>query len=199
MYVPDDTSGSGKLYISEGAALESHIYVYDVPHKSETLFKEGSLNPIRELNSNLMTQNLEEPKIASMHYFEGVLYVIHDNARVIRSWNLKNGEQMAEYVLPAVDGGFSKQWEGMGLLRTGAAARDYSSSSDQQSSRGGVAHNLRRTSQQAPAATLKLYLTLDTPPQVWSIGITEGNGGLIFPDCAQMRAQTTNGPVGSAR
>jgi len=177
--------GLGELYITSGDAEDIHIHVYDVPHLSEPMSTGALLSPVRELNSNLMTKNLEEPKIASMCYFEGFLYVLHDNARVIRSWDLKTGEHIAEYSLPAVSGGFSKQWEGMALLKTTAQQPSLSTTSGSNANLERD-HNLRKTPLES-TASLKLYLTLDTPPQVWAVEIGEASDGVWnFPDCAEM-------------
>ena len=78
--------------------------------------------------------------------------------------------------LPRIEGGFSKEWEGVALerreIREGSILNDRN-------------YSLRGSND--PSKTqLILHLALDTPAQVWSMAVEEGNtrGSLILPSCA---------------
>jgi uncharacterized membrane protein YidH (DUF202 family) len=168
-YVPDDNGGSlyvaGDEYDPLLPQTRGAIYIFDIPpatsptnsshghsnKKTPKLVKKG------QLNRNLLNSGLLDSKIGSLHYFEGVLYVLNDNARAIRSWDIKTGELLSTTILPRVGVEFDKQWEGLALDRN---------SGDNPSSL-----SLRG----APAApsSLTLHLALDTPPQIWSFTVSE--------------------------
>ena len=67
----------------------------------------------RRLNSNWLNQGLTDSKIGSLTYFEGILYILYDNAQVVRGWKLETGEQVVEWLLPSttVSEEFDRQWE----------------------------------------------------------------------------------------
>jgi len=142
----------GKLIIANEA-----IDVYSVPSPlyTTTAVTGSMIEPIQSINKKIICRGINENcKSGAMQFFEGHLYILHDNARVIRKWNLDSAQMLAEYPLPWVDDGFEKQWEGMALVRKDASA-------------------------------LTLYLSLDTPAQVWSIAITEGTYNVWeIPPCA---------------
>jgi len=131
------------------------IDVYDVPSMDNPF----QLTTSQRLNSKLLNSGLKDSKISALQYFEGVLYVLHDNARVVRAWDLTKGELLSEWNLPQV----SKQWEGMALER--------------RPREGGV---------RGGGSLLLLHLALDSPPQVWSLAIQPGQtqGEFILPSCA---------------
>jgi uncharacterized membrane protein YidH (DUF202 family) len=119
------------------------------------------------MNKKLLVGGLEDGKIASLYFFEGVLYVLHDNDRVIRSWDVATGEMLSEIPLPFPGNGFEKQWEGLAITRN-----DGSFPALWSGLRG----------KQSP---LILHLALDSPPQVWSFAVEEeGPGQIVYPDCA---------------
>ena len=132
------------------------IDVYDVPSMDNPF----QLTTSQRLNSKLLNSGLEDSKISALQYFEGILYVLHDNARVVRAWDLTKGELLSEWNLPQ----FSKQWEGMALERRRREG-------------GGV---------RGGESLLLLHLALDSPPQVWSLAIQPGQtrGQFILPECA---------------
>ena len=152
--------GTKKFYISGDLVSDvaNHadrgvIDVYEVPNELSA----SSLTGAR-LNSRMVNENLEDSKISAMQYFEGVLYILHDNAKVVRAWDVLVGELLSEWKVPQ----YSKQWEGMALERREPQLRGGS---------GGQ---------------LFLHLTLDSPPQVWSLAVQEGlqRGEIVLPDCA---------------
>lgn len=105
--------------------------------------------------------------------------MLNDNARRIRSWDIKTGQKLAEMRTPKVGGqGFNQQWEGMALQRN-------------EGDRNIQTPSLRGTT--AASYPLILHMVLDTPPQVWSIAVSEqidvttGNvtkGSFVYPPCA---------------
>ena len=147
--------------------VEGIVDVYDLPHP--TNYTSKSLQAHR-LNNKVLIQNLVDSRIAALTYFEGVMYILHDNARVVRAWDLKEGRMLSEFTLPHVAGGFDKQWEGMALQRGPVGSF-------------GSLEAMLRYSAQAP---LTLHLCLDSPPQIWSIRVHEGElkGQITLPPCA---------------
>jgi uncharacterized membrane protein YidH (DUF202 family) len=153
-YVPGNPD---KLYISgdlieevgDKVAARGVIDVYDLPTIGRPLKR-------FRLNSNMINDGLTDSKISSLEYFENVLYVLHDNAKVVRAWAL-NGALLSEWKLPPV----SKQWEGLAFER-------------------------RNNGQLRGSGNLLLNLSLDSPPQVWTLAVQEGEkpGEIILPDCA---------------
>lgn len=174
-FVPHpDHPHDGKLYVG-GSIIgveenEGIVDVYDLPpHATEDEDSPSSLVPHRQ-NNKLLVQNLKDSRIAALTYFEGVMYILHDNARLVRAWDLEQGRMLSEFALPPVAGGFDKQWEGMALQRGPGG------------SLGSLESMLRYPAQSA----LTLHLCLDSPPQIWSIRVNEGNskGHLTLPSCA---------------
>lgn len=161
-YVPAPDGLKGKLYVA-GNNVDSKgqtvgiVDVYSLPPMSslQNMSSSSELTPQR-LNNRLINQGLDNSKIGALYYFEDLLYILHDNAKVVRVWNIEHGTLLAEWNLPFVEGGFAKQWEGMALERN------------------------------PWSLSLTLHLALDSPPQVWSLAVEEGNvpGSLILPKCA---------------
>ena len=52
-----------------------------------------------------------------MYFFEDLLYVVHDNDRVVRGWDTETATMQVEFNLPLVGGGNDKQWEGLAIER----------------------------------------------------------------------------------
>ena len=133
------------------------IDVYEMPDMS------SSAPParLRHLNSHIITEGLDDSKIAALRLFEGILYMLHDNAGVVRAWDIDSGVLRSEWKLPS----YTKQWEGMALERR-------------------VASNgaLRGSTKEE----IVLHLVLDTPPQVWTLNVKEGSnrGEIILPEWA---------------
>jgi SPX domain protein involved in polyphosphate accumulation/uncharacterized membrane protein YidH (DUF202 family) len=201
VYVPDPNDEyGGTLYVAgdnfDPAVPQDRgvIYLYDVPpaFSAETLATTETPTELQRkgiLNSNLLNLDLIDAttglqldsKIGDLHYFDGVLYVLHDNAEVIRAWDATSGDLLATMRLPRVSKKFSnRQWEGMALEHN-----DPTSGIFHPSLRG------RRTataeSSASPSTSLMLHLALDTPPQVWSFAVTTSptsRGSIVFPSCA---------------
>jgi len=171
VYIPDYEGG--KLLIAGrtmnvGTSEINHgiVHIYDVPDVD----MDSSITRLRrvsKLNMAMLQQGdanrpLVDTKISAMRYFEGLLYILFDNEVIIQAWDLSYGKIMAEWKLATLPG-FEKQWEGFALERR----------------------------QQIDGNILVLHLTLDSPPQVWSIVLSEPKDGSdnvtkwMLPKCAQ--------------
>lgn len=183
----------GKLYISsltmDGVKEVSNIHVFDVPVIDGSF--DTKLYPMYHLNEKLMNSG-EDVKIGALQVFEGSLFVLYDNARVIRQFDLVSGQSISEIKLPRVgyeNGKYDKQWEGMFLERI--TRNDPLSVSDETSFSVKQSF-LRATSNSNAVAALsqeidqiRMTLTLDSPPEIWTFNMIQTNdGGLSFPKCA---------------
>jgi len=74
--------------------------------------------PEHRFNSKFFTQNLVDTKIASMQFFGDLLYVLYNNAALIRAYD-SGGDQINEWLLPVVKENFENNWEGMHLEQNG--------------------------------------------------------------------------------
>jgi len=193
-YVPDKTRRSGRLFVD----VNRQIQIYELPeaaHVTTTANQDNDenddsliiadtdesveLDRIGSLNNHVLTTGLEELKISSMFYFEGVTYILHDNEMLLRAWDIDEGDLLAEIPLPRVEGGFSKEWEGIALERRLITESGPHSLLTQRN------YQLRGSSE-AGETQLILHLALDTPAQVWSIVVKQGGqrGSLLLPSCA---------------
>jgi hypothetical protein len=178
-FVPDYEGGTeGQLYVAgnktplDSAGFTTGIVdVYRVPSKSLQADNDGDVVALSHsrLNNNLINDGLVDSKIGALNYFEGVLYILHDNAQVVRAWDIEEGKMLSEWKLPSVKEGLDRQWEGMAIER-----------------RGDVPQGRRGLRTLASSHSLILHLTLDSPPQIWSLTVGEGptKGELVLPDCA---------------
>jgi hypothetical protein len=93
---------------------------------------------------------------------------MYDNGAIVRAWSIEKAKLLDQWFLPHVEGGFSKQWEGMAFQRRQCA------------------HAQLRGSHEECSPSLMLYLTLDSPPRVWSLVVekSDSNASLVFPHCA---------------
>lgn len=198
-FVPDKTRRWGRLFVD----VNHQIQIYNVPDlklpaispeddddeddddalviAAEQSSEPQELERIGSLNNHVLKSGLEELKISSMTYFEGIAYVLHDNEMLLRAWDLDEGDLLAEIPLPRVEGGFSKEWEGVALERREVTeAQGDSLLFDRKGSLRGS------NSGQTTESQLILHLALDTPAQVWSMVVEQGSrrGNLILPPCA---------------
>ena len=91
---------------------------YDFPLSSNSSVETPiAIKPDR-LNQDLFSVNLVEQKVAAAQYFEGFLYLLFDNAQLIRAFD-SNGNLVKETKLPVAAKGFGRQWEGMQFQRKG--------------------------------------------------------------------------------
>jgi hypothetical protein len=151
------------LFITQDERIE----VIDLPSVETLEFQRRAV-----INSRILQSGLTYGRISSMYFFEGLLYVLYDNDRKCRGWDMETGTIQIEFNLPTVGGGNDKQWEGLAIERmTG------------ESMLGNNAQFLRGATTEAD---LIVRLSLDSPPQVWSFAVKEDQvaGRLIFPDCA---------------
>jgi len=125
-------------------------------------FSQTKLDQTSKINKKLVARGLLEEKVGSMQFFEGRLYVLFDNARVIRVFDPKTGVVVQEIMLPIAEVGAEEEWEGMRLQRINGAT------------------GLRGASE----SSVVLHLALDTPAQVWSLQLDNKEGKWILPNCA---------------
>lgn len=165
-YVADGKGPQG-LYIEE----DGSIGVYAVPPRVGDWVAGGTpkLRRRESLNNKVLLNGLEDGKIAGQYYFEGVLYILHDNDRKVRGWDVETASLLSEFKLPNAGAGSNQQWEGFAVERN---TRNYRLGSGLKG--GGL------------STSLIVHLALDSPPQVWSFAVEEGDsrGVLIMPACA---------------
>ena len=182
-YIPDASGESGSLCVDRGGG---RLDLYNLPPPSQNspqgFYQHNNVAPQRltrrdGLNQKLITNGLKDGKIAGLHYFEGILYVLHDNDKVVRSWEISTGTLLSEFTLPQLPGGsFDQQWEGFAIERNNGNFPPLANGSG----------NLRRSGNNP---SLKIHLALDSPPQIWSFAVDEGEtkGKLVFPECSGMQ------------
>jgi len=86
--------------------------VYDFPlDQSKSALKANS-----RLNSKSIARGLNDTNVASMQYFQGLLYLLFDNQQLIRAVD-KEGIIVQDVRLPTAEPGFETQWEGLSLQR----------------------------------------------------------------------------------
>jgi SPX domain protein involved in polyphosphate accumulation/uncharacterized membrane protein YidH (DUF202 family) len=127
-------------------------------------FDQAKLDNTSKINKKLVSKGLKDEKVGSMQFFEGRLYVLFDNARVIRVFNPLTGLIDQEISLPIAEIGAEEEWEGMRLQRI---------------NEGGA--GLRGSNE---SSSVVLHLALDTPAQVWSLRLQKEGGQWILPTCA---------------
>ena len=147
-------------------ADDSKLSVYDIDSFNDNV---DSVESKTMLNSKFVANGLPDMKISDMHFFEGLLYMLFDNSRVIRAIDTNTGTIVQDIPLPVAEVGSKKQWEGMRLQRI----------NEDSAGSGGVRGS-------GPASTLVLHLALDTPAQVWSLRLDETVVGQRWslPSCA---------------
>jgi len=175
-YMPGP-DGQGSLYVETDISID----IFDLPppfnSSSDWAIYSGSkLAKKDSLNKKLMISGLLDGKIGAMYFFRDILYVLHDNDGVVRSWDVANGVMIAEINLPNVSSpAFQKQWEGIAIEPNVGKFSPIAP--------GGTF--LRGTNEHTHS-DLIVHLVMDTPPEIWSFSVNEGDtpGHLIFPACA---------------
>ena len=142
--------------VADPTERASNVMIFELP----TVFNTNgdSLFAENVLNAGLLTSGLDDNeslRVSAMAEFEGVLYLLHDNVRTIRGWNLQTGVLVHEFTTPRAGSGFNRQWEGLFLERDMSGAV--------------VLHMALDT----PAQIWSFYLVQDVL------------GGFTFPRCAQ--------------
>jgi uncharacterized membrane protein YidH (DUF202 family) len=168
--VPSQEKGVEPRLVVAGISEDTlSLDVFDVSSFNTSVDK---VSKFSKLNKKTITKGLKtkHEKVGSMQYFDGMLYLLFDNAGVIRSFDIETGEMVQEIDLPIAELDSEEEWEGMRLERI---ARE-----------GGAGNNLRGSTSLSDA--LVLHLALDTPAQVWSIRLDEDEGTRqwTLPDCA---------------
>eukprot|EP00529_Nitzschia_sp_RCC80_P005326 CAMPEP_0113503938 /NCGR_PEP_ID=MMETSP0014_2-20120614/34446_1 /TAXON_ID=2857 /ORGANISM="Nitzschia sp." /LENGTH=1025 /DNA_ID=CAMNT_0000399009 /DNA_START=219 /DNA_END=3296 /DNA_ORIENTATION=- /assembly_acc=CAM_ASM_000159 len=197
-----DLIGEGLAFIendngvrSLAIELPNAVNLYEVPPPT---IPEPDLNPFEEggglprpgilvkkdtLNKKLLTDGLVDGRISAMYGFENQLLALHDNDGVLRTWDIAGGKMIAETNLPTTAGN-QKQWEGIAIeRRSNSESFPAMSSSSPSMLRGSVPESL--------SSDLIVHLAMDTPPQLWSFSVREGEnrGELVFPSCAGVAPQ----------
>lgn len=179
-FVPNGSGNGGRLFVASDnfnsrndlPENRGQIHVYDLPNSTSS----SLLSPSERLNGNIMTDGLADSKIGSLVYFEGLLFVLHDNAGLVRAWDLSTGSLEGEWKLPHVLPlkKSTKQWEGMFLER----AADGEVRTTQLRGTGGG---------EGEASSLLMHLALDSPAQVWTLAVSQDAkqpGMFHLPSCA---------------
>jgi hypothetical protein len=179
-FVPNGNGNGGRLFVASDnfnsindlPENRGQIHVYDLPNSSSS----SLLSPSERLNANVMNDGLEDSKIGSLQYFDGLLFVLHDNAGLVRVWDVSTGSLEGEWKLPHVQLSKkrTKQWEGMFLERV----TDGKGKSTLRGTGGGS---------MSGASSLLLHLALDSPAQVWTLAVSqdaEQRGIIHLPSCA---------------
>ena len=163
------------------------IHVYDVPDRSNnstTII--NYLEKNRKVNKKRLAVGLEDgadTKIGELVFFENRLYLLHDNIGLIRIWDHKAGKLLDQIRLPVIEGN-GKQWEGFSLERRRNKKPVVETTKVTIALRSGVPPSIVEGVEEE-SSTLYMHLASDTPPQVWTIEVTEdANGHIIYPDCA---------------
>ena len=197
-------SDNGKLYVS---TITGEIRVFDIPTVTTDIddpfsFDESEdakvtkLYSVFKLNANLVRSGLENEKdgsaskITAMQVFEDILYILFDNARVIRGFDFSSAAVVSEVTLPCVssDGEFDKQWEGMFFERRSIMDTEMDGSSSV-ALRG--SNNISTTNDRS--SMVQLHMALDTPPEIWTFTMKETKAiaadnsefsSFKFPTCA---------------
>jgi hypothetical protein len=155
-HVPQENGD--RLYFGD---KEGVIYSTLVPAKSSG---KAQLE-LKQLNQNFFRRGLDDPKIASLQYLDGILYVLHDNAGIVRGWDTVLGVLHSEWHIP-VPPGAANQTEGFYL---------------EKSSQG---KNLRGDSRQS----YLMHLAVDSPAQLWTlmvdINTADDHSSITYPACA---------------
>eukprot|EP00591_Stephanopyxis_turris_P016761 CAMPEP_0195538812 /NCGR_PEP_ID=MMETSP0794_2-20130614/49729_1 /TAXON_ID=515487 /ORGANISM="Stephanopyxis turris, Strain CCMP 815" /LENGTH=981 /DNA_ID=CAMNT_0040672821 /DNA_START=213 /DNA_END=3155 /DNA_ORIENTATION=+ len=163
-YVPDESGG--KLYIA-GGKTKRDLFVYKVPKIDSS----APLMAASCLNHKLMTKGLGDNTIGSLTYFEGILYVLHNGDNLVRAWNLTTGTIFSELELPNAGTGVDVVWSGIALERmnTSVTRSEHAYPHVMQNTRGGWTSLEQQRSDliTSDQSTLVLYLSLDTPAEVW--------------------------------
>lgn len=207
----DDEVVVPTLYISgehsqvESFALpEASSAIHRVDQMTGVQDEEGNklfLTRLRPLNGHLIRQNLTDGTIGAMTFFEGILYVLHDNDAVVRSWNVHTGTMVSSFELPYVgDKGTqnSRQWVGLSFQRihepqflnpTSPPSTVLTSSQNLRAKSGGPPSSQGNQSGSSRGrGILLLHLALATPAAIWTLVVHEEGvvpGWIRLPDCAR--------------
>lgn len=162
------TSATGAEAMARAGRLTIDVF------NLETFDDTKTAEPIRKLNKYILSKGLIDEKVGAMQYYEDRLYVLFDNERKIRSFDMNTGEIIQEILLPVAAVGSHLEWEGMRLERVA----DASVTSGLRGSEGG-------NNASDGSTTLVIHLALDTPGQIWTIRLDElADGKWKLPRCA---------------
>jgi hypothetical protein len=91
---------------------------FSLPLPESSLLENPTNLIASRMNGNLFGANLldVDTKVSAMQFFDGLLYLLFDNAQVIRAFD-RFGNMIQETKLPIPVKNFEKQWEGMRFQR----------------------------------------------------------------------------------
>ena len=169
-FVPSSDDTPGQLYIG----FNNSIHIYNVPQPEEP-----SLIRVDSLNMQMIGLGPDvKDKIASIHHFEGVTYLLHSQHNALHAWDTQTGEFLGEIPLPQWSSPISNgEWQGFTFERRPIQR---------------VETSLRANKK---ASEVLLHLTTDAPPQIWSFAIDEidgSRGRFLLPECAAAGTTTDN-------
>jgi len=94
--------------------LRLKLWAYQFP-----IVPDGEDKPSqRNMNDKFFIHNLEDSKVTAMQFFGGLLYLLYNNARVIRAFDSR-GKQVNEWNLPVGEAYYDESWEAMRLEQNG--------------------------------------------------------------------------------
>jgi hypothetical protein len=161
------------LVMKQQAAAEDH------KNSTNTTNSAAAVRSGHRLNAKLLNQGLLDSKIGSLYYFEGVLYILYDNAQVVRGWHLDSSELVLEWLLPVIPVSTSSS------LSTPSSSSSFSTSTSTSTTNPNTNNSFDKQwegfalERRASDHQLVLYLTLDSPPQVWTIQLLEREDNLV--------------------
>eukprot|EP00985_Skeletonema_marinoi_P023848 scaffold16119_cov83-Skeletonema_marinoi.AAC.3 len=119
-YIPSPNCFARPTLVLAGLASDYSLRMntYDFPPPGNSPVENPVTLTSAGLNHNIFSRDLgfSPQKVAAMQYFDGLLYLLFDNAMLIRAFD-SDGNMIQETKLPVAVEGFEKQWEGMELQR----------------------------------------------------------------------------------
>lgn len=162
-----DDNKNGHLFIG----VNGSIRVYEVPKHGDP-----SLTLVETVNMKMIHQGMHRgDKIASMHTFEGVTYLL--SACELQAWDFNSGEFLGTVALPCAEGTAPMQGEWKGITFERKEEIDTMT----------ALRGANRPTQ------LWMHITLDAPPQIWSFAVEEtSRGRFSLPHCAAVASSTNS-------
>jgi SPX domain protein involved in polyphosphate accumulation len=133
----------------------------------------GQTLSLKRLNQKVFLRGLLDPKIAALQYLDGILYILHDNAGIIRGWDMASGTMQSEWKLPVPPDSFgtADQIEGFVLEKRLQGSN----------LRGGLGGS------GADRQSYLMHLAVDSPAQIWTltVDVNTADHTITYPACAR--------------